>query len=136
MPVHVLTDEQALNPAALRGVAESIMGKKIMDRFTDLPVSRQRKYQLRMKARKRCIICGEPVVRTAYCLYHMVKYRELARARVGARRRNYGAQSYQIEMALKAGRRPPVVPSTRRRRSPVAATATTHARKRASAGRS
>jgi hypothetical protein len=78
------------------------MGRKIIDRYTNLPVSRQRKYQLRMKARKRCIICGEPAVRTTYCLYHMIKYRELARARVHAQRRNYGARSYQIEMALHA----------------------------------
>lgn len=78
------------------------MGRKIIDRFTHLPVSRQRKYQLRMKARKRCIICGEPAVRSGYCLYHMIKYRELARARVHARRRNYGAQSYQIETAFRA----------------------------------
>ncbi|MCX8090962.1 MAG: hypothetical protein N3I86_08525 [Verrucomicrobiae bacterium] len=81
------------------------MGRKIIDRFTNLPVSRQRKYQLRMKARKRCIICGEPVVRASYCLYHMVKYRELARARVNAQRRNYGARSYQIEMALRSRKR-------------------------------
>lgn len=104
-----------------------------MDRFSDLPVSRQRKYQLRMKARKRCIICGEPAVRTSYCLYHMVKYREMARARVRAQRRNYGAQSYQIEMALLSARKSsPGRPKSSR----AVTTSPARGQKRASVGRS
>jgi hypothetical protein len=111
------------------------MGKKIVDRFTDLPVSRQRKYQLRMKARRRCIICGEPAVRRVYCLYHMVKYRELARARVKARRRNYGAQSYQIEMALLKKHKAARARTGRTTTAPNAASARKGRRKSAGGGR-
>jgi len=35
------------------------MRKRIQDEFTDLPISRQRKYQLRMQQQKRCTECGE-----------------------------------------------------------------------------
>ena len=35
------------------------MRKAIKDEFSDLPVSRQRKYQLRMGRDGRCVICGE-----------------------------------------------------------------------------
>lgn len=31
----------------------------IIDQFTDLPVSRRRKYQMRMAWRGRCVVCGE-----------------------------------------------------------------------------
>jgi hypothetical protein len=33
----------------------------IHDEFTDLPISRQRKYQMRMNREQRCQICGEPI---------------------------------------------------------------------------
>lgn len=32
----------------------------ILDEFTNLPVSRQRKWQLRQNAKGRCVICGQP----------------------------------------------------------------------------
>ena len=55
------------------------MRKAIKDEFSDLPVSRQRKYQLRMGRDGRCVICGESAVGRFYCLNHMVKVRERAR---------------------------------------------------------
>jgi hypothetical protein len=39
------------------------MKKHIEDEFTDLPMSRQRKYQLRMQRDQRCTECGEPAAR-------------------------------------------------------------------------
>jgi hypothetical protein len=44
------------------------MPKLIQDRFTSLPVSRQRKYQLRREAAGRCRLCGEPGA--PYCARH------------------------------------------------------------------
>jgi len=42
--------------------------KKISDEFTALPVSRQRKYQLRKAAAGLCIICGQrPAVQNGRC---------------------------------------------------------------------
>ena len=33
--------------------------KKIVDEFTDLPISRQQKWQLRRAKEGRCVICGD-----------------------------------------------------------------------------
>jgi hypothetical protein len=38
------------------------MRVSIKDEFTYLPISRQRKYQLRMQRDKKCTECGEPVL--------------------------------------------------------------------------
>lgn len=35
------------------------MPARIIDEFTDLPVSRKRKYQMRNAARRRCVVCGQ-----------------------------------------------------------------------------
>jgi hypothetical protein len=71
-----------------------LMSKKIKDEFTDLPVSRQRKYQLRMQRAGRCIICGKQAISSHYCLHHMKACRE--RAREAGSRRKYGARSYRL----------------------------------------
>jgi hypothetical protein len=73
------------------------MPKAIKDEFSDLPVCRGRKYQLRMERDGRCIICGESAVGPFYCLEHMVKVRERQRIRLGAKRRNKGSRSYRLE---------------------------------------
>ena len=82
------------------------MGRpKIRDEFTDLPVSRQRKYQLRMQRAKRCVICGEPAVMGRFCLNHGVKHREGARRRLGLKRRYYSTLGYRLEAKAKAAAR-------------------------------
>jgi hypothetical protein len=81
------------------------MRKAIKDEFSDLPVSRQRKYQLRMGRDGRCVICGESAVGRFYCLNHMVKVRERARRKIGAKQRLKGARSYRLEQELKLARR-------------------------------
>ena len=75
------------------------MRKRIQDEFTDLPVSRQRKYQLRKQRDQRCTECGEPAVQGSRCLKHLVKARERQRKKRGLKRRYYGTLSYQLEAA-------------------------------------
>jgi tRNA(Ile)-lysidine synthase TilS/MesJ len=81
------------------------MPKAIKDKFSNLPVSRQRKYQLRMARDRRCVICGESAVGRFYCLKHMVKVRERARRKIGAKKRSKGARSYRLEQEMKVARR-------------------------------
>jgi hypothetical protein len=78
------------------------MRKPIEDEFTDLPISRQRKYQLRMQRDQRCTECGEPAVKGSRCLKHLVKARERQRKKRGLKRRYYGTLSYVLEAAKSA----------------------------------
>jgi hypothetical protein len=77
------------------------MGKPIKDEFAKLPISRQYRYQLRMRQQKRCIICGEPAVTKWKCLKHMVKARERQRKKLGLRRRLRGALSYRLQQDVR-----------------------------------
>jgi hypothetical protein len=77
------------------------MPKAIQDEFSDLPISRQRKYQLRMRREKRCQICGDPVVIGARCLKHLVESREKLRKKYGMKRRHYTRLSYKLEAMAK-----------------------------------
>src|SRR6516165_8801427 len=63
------------------------MRTPIQDEFTCLPISRQRKYQLRKKRDKRCTECGAPAIRGVRCLKHLVMARELQRKKRGLKRR-------------------------------------------------
>jgi hypothetical protein len=81
------------------------MGKAIKDEFATLRVSRQWRYQLRMRRDGRCIICGEPAVTGLMCLDHMVKARERQRKRLGLKRRHHNARSYQLEAKRRTVRR-------------------------------
>ena len=81
------------------------MPKTIKDEFTDLPVSPQRKSQLRMERDGRCILCGEPPVGSGYCLKHWVERRERMRKSIGAKKRYKGALSYRLEQEMKSARR-------------------------------
>jgi len=80
------------------------MRKRIVDQFTYLPVSRQRKYQLRMKRDHRCTECGEPAVQGSRCLKHLVKARERQRKKRHLKRRYYGTLSYRLQAAARKGR--------------------------------
>ena len=53
------------------------------DEFTYLPISRQRKYQLRMQREKRCTECGAPAALGSRCLRHLVRARERQRKKRG-----------------------------------------------------
>ena len=69
----------------------------IVDEFTSLPISRQRKYQLRMQRDKRCTECGEPAQEGSRCLKHLIKARERQRTKRGLKRRYYNTLSYKLE---------------------------------------
>jgi len=86
------------------GDAFSVFGQKaetmrprIEDEFTKMPISRQRKYQLRMQRDKRCTECGEPAAEGSRCLEHLVKARERQRKKRGLKRRYYGTLSYKLQ---------------------------------------
>ena len=74
-----------------------IMRKRIQDEFTEMPISRQRKYQLRMQRDKRCTECGDPAAQGSRCLKHLVKARERQRKKRGLKRRYYGTLSYKLQ---------------------------------------
>jgi hypothetical protein len=73
------------------------MRKPIQDEFTHLPISRQRKYQLRMQRDKRCSECGEPAAQGSRCVKHLVKARERQRKKRGLKRRYYNTLSYKLQ---------------------------------------
>ena len=75
------------------------MRVRIQDEFTQLQISRQRKYQLRMKRDKRCTECGAPAAKGSRCVKHLVKARERQRKKRGLRRRYYGTLSYRLQAA-------------------------------------
>lgn len=77
--------------------------RAIQDEFASLSISRQRKYQLRMRRDGRCEKCGEPAVQASRCLTHLVQSREYARQKLGFRVRYFSA-SYRIEAQLKQTR--------------------------------
>ena len=57
------------------------MSNCIQDDLTHLPLSRQYKYQLRMRRRGRCRVCGKPATQGSryLCLRHLVRAREQRR---------------------------------------------------------
>ena len=71
--------------------------RKIIDEFTNLKVSRQRKWQLRKVNTNRCMICGQPSEFKNLCLKHRVAVREAERVHSGRKRRAKGARSYRLE---------------------------------------
>jgi hypothetical protein len=71
------------------------MGRRIEDEFTYLPISRQRRYQLRLRRDNRCTECGKPAVGSSRCLEHLVKAREWQRKKLGLKRRYLGTLGYQ-----------------------------------------
>lgn len=71
----------------------------IQDEFTSLPISRQRKYQLRQQKKKNCTECGKPAIQGTRCLKHLVRARERQRKTRGLKRRYYNTMSYRLEAA-------------------------------------
>jgi hypothetical protein len=78
------------------------MRRRIEDEFTNLTISRQRKYQLRKQRDKRCTECGEPAEVGSRCLKHLIKARERQRKKRGLKRRYYNTLSYRLESVAKA----------------------------------
>lgn len=61
---------------------------KIIDEFSHLPVSHQRKTQLRYGRDGKCIICGGVLATKHHCLKHAEAARERQRQRTNAQRRS------------------------------------------------
>jgi hypothetical protein len=61
------------------------MVKKINDEFSDLPISKQRKWQLRKFRDGKCQICGDGVIRFGswLCKAHLLSHRKYERATKG-----------------------------------------------------
>jgi len=57
--------------------------KIILDRFSKLPISRQRRYQLRHQAKGLCEKCTAKRVTGTHCLKHAVESRDAAARRKG-----------------------------------------------------
>ena len=73
------------------------MRKKINDEFTHLPISRQRKYQLRMAQSGRCTECGAKAIAGSRCIEHLVKARERQRKKRKLTKRYYNTLSYRLQ---------------------------------------
>jgi hypothetical protein len=78
------------------------MRPAIIDEFTHLPISRQRKYQLRQERDGRCSLCGEPALSASLCRKHLVRRREVQRKRRGYKRRYTNAFSYKLTSKARA----------------------------------
>jgi hypothetical protein len=84
-------------PAKARPIPPIQMNNYIVDEFTQLPISRQRKYQMRRQRDKRCTECGDPAAQGSRCLKHLVKARERQRKKRGLKRRYYNTLSYKLQ---------------------------------------
>jgi len=77
------------------------MPKTIIDEFTSLPISRQRRYQLRKHRDLKCIRCGQHAVNQGYFCethrqVHNVLTREFQRRRFDLKHRDYDSESYRF----------------------------------------
>ena len=77
---------------------------EIIDEFTNLPVSRQRKWQLRKMAQGGCRICGQAAISGGYCLKHLVQERDHSAERFGYKRENQNCKSRLMQKLIE---RPP-----------------------------
>jgi len=98
MPKQNLKDLKPQRPRRKIGRPE------IVDEFTNLPVSRQRKWQLRKMAAGGCRICGQAAISGGYCLKHLVQERDHSAERFGYKRENQNCKSRLMEKLIE---RPP-----------------------------
>jgi transposase len=71
------------------------MGAEIKDEYSELRISRQRKYYLRQRKRHRCTKCGKPAEEGSLCLEHLIQMREYRREKFGLKRRYKNSFSYR-----------------------------------------
>jgi hypothetical protein len=72
----------------------------IQDEFSNLPITRQRKEQLRHVRDGKCQYCSNPLAKesTLNCVTHMIKIRERQRKNRGRKKRYLGSRSYKVTM--------------------------------------
>jgi hypothetical protein len=75
------------------------MAAIVHDEFEYMPISRQRRYQLRHKRDGLCALCPARAVMNVFCLKHWIPARERQRKALSCVHRNLGARSYQLENA-------------------------------------
>jgi hypothetical protein len=93
---------------------QQTMRPAIQDEFTKLNVSRQVKFQLRMRRDGRCTLCGAPAVGgSSSCLNHLISRREDQRKRKGSKGR-YNSLSYRLMKKKPTRRRAGHQPEPRR----------------------
>jgi hypothetical protein len=85
------------NPRSLPIPMWACKPPKTKDEFSDLPISTQRRYRLRMLRDKRCTRCGEPVAQGSLCPKHLDYIRERMRKTLGLKRRYKNSLSYKLE---------------------------------------
>jgi hypothetical protein len=73
------------------------MRPAIKDEFAALPISRQRKWQLRKAKAGRCERCGAPAGFGTQCLKHLILARERQRMKHRLQGRYKNALSYKLE---------------------------------------
>jgi len=78
---------------------KSLVRGRIQDEFSALPISRQRKYQLRMRRDRRCAECGDSAIAGSRCLKHLIMARERQRKTRGLKRRYFCTLSYKLQAA-------------------------------------
>lgn len=71
----------------------------IKDKYTNLKLSRQRKWQLRQRDKGLCIKCDELAVTGGCCLKHAVQNREMIRIRLGHTKR-LKSKTYRLESEM------------------------------------
>lgn len=76
--------------------------RRVVDEFTHLPISPQRRYQLRRQRDNGCSECGEPAIMGTRCLKHLVKARERQRKKFGLKRRYFNTVSYKLQQGMEA----------------------------------
>ncbi len=81
------------------------MPNVIIDEFTSLPISRQRRYQLRKHRDRKCIRCGQSAAKHGYFCethrqVHNVMTRELQRKRFDIKHRVYYSESYSFSFSI------------------------------------
>jgi hypothetical protein len=87
------------------------MRKRIQDEFTNLEISRQRKYQLRKQRDNRCTECGAPAMQASRCLKHLVLARERQRSKHGLKHRYTNTLSYRLEATTGGSSAPDLKPA-------------------------
>jgi hypothetical protein len=74
------------------------MPRKTPDASAHLPLSRQRKYQLRRLRDHGCTECGDPIFVGSRCLKHLLIGRGRARKILGLEKRYRGGFCYKPQM--------------------------------------
>lgn len=105
------------------------MPKLIDDEISSLPISRQRRYQLRKRRDRKCIRCGQDAVKQGYFCethrqVHNVLTREMRRKRFDSQSRVHDSESYGFSFSagrLLCDRASSYLEAARRKSSPAEA---------------